>query len=1197
MKRFISLLLAVVMCSAVFSAGMFTSAETSNVSTGGASSQSQGTVISYTDGKTFTNPVANGADPFVFKDTDGTYYMYTTNAGGNGYIAYTSRDLVNWSSIDYVLAKSGVSIEGVETLTNFWAPEVFLYEGTYYMAVSVNEQLVIASGPSPRGPFTTAENTSYVFDYPSIDGNFFVDDDGTVYFYYVKTGTDIDFKQTHGNVIYGCEFDMETLTPIESTITRLVAPAHYTWEKEYGYVAEGPSVFKRDGKYYMLYTCNSFKSVYYAVGAATSSSPLGSFKKQTNGGLLSTTDYVLRGDTASGAVGTGHCCYTTSPDGTEMWMVYHKHAGLSQVENREICIDKMTFDSNGKVHVAADFTDGKPTMTPQPYPSGAECTVKPVTLDENFAALATLPTVYVHMNDGSDTATGTETDPYKTLERAYDALTPNGGTIVFIASHDISDAKSNDVSLSPEPQIAEKGNYFCTPTDITGPIMLRGRNPGIRLRFNYITFNSDHYIDNLMLRPYSVTPIIECGFNNVTFGENLSVSPAYEAGARGRYPFILGGYYQCGYGLGESDAYMSSSPYCYWKQDSRPYEVVSTIEDYTISVYGGTWRSIIGGNWRVRSDASVGLIDANVTLNLGGSCTVQPLVTNSSEMNYLVSVTGYTALSANGSATLNVTGGTYNCPLYVAGRIAGVAETEGVVHATERLDGTYCANILGGTVLQTVINGSARNAIISASQDGTYNIPGDYTLTIGEDAEFVGTAGFYTTYGSAKVTGATTAHITNKVFPIFTTSHFKTYDFYGNSGPVEIYIDQTAGSDKNSGLTPDTPVQNLGIAYKMLTPYGGTMNVMTNKLASSSSYYCTPVCGGPVTIRGTSPDVQWQIDYFSISSEHIFDNINIYGRGDTTAIECKFNDVTFTESVTTSCKTSGRYTFIVGGHYQASASSANFKPDKKTLEEVSTDKDYTITVNGGTWRSIRGGNWRNSNVAHIGSIDGNVTLNIGKNAVVTPVKSASENYLVTASGNNSSNGGTFTVNISDGATINSPVYGLSRLGSTTTSSQGEKIFKADVFINVNGTDLLSYAPGTSYEKKPTIAAIQPDSTTMSFDGTFVVNLANTTFAADSVVSGDGATIAHLYTDSTLASSTDTFDFIGASNKNGNVVADADGNGMLTNADITALVKLLSGYGELVVYDNDLDGNEKVNNRDAAMLIQLLAGWDVEIVRY
>ena len=28
--------------------------------------------ISYTDGETFTNPVANGADPFVFKDTDGT---------------------------------------------------------------------------------------------------------------------------------------------------------------------------------------------------------------------------------------------------------------------------------------------------------------------------------------------------------------------------------------------------------------------------------------------------------------------------------------------------------------------------------------------------------------------------------------------------------------------------------------------------------------------------------------------------------------------------------------------------------------------------------------------------------------------------------------------------------------------------------------------------------------------------------------------------------------------------------------------------------------------------------------------------------------------------------------------------------------------------------------------------------------------
>ena len=132
MKKLIAMLLVVIMCLSVIPASVIASAEEETAAADTpADAQSSEVTLSYTDGKTFSNPVANGADPFVYKDTDGTYYMYTTNAGGNGYIAYTSRDLVNWSSIDYVLRKGDVSVEGVDTLTNFWAPEVFLYNGTY----------------------------------------------------------------------------------------------------------------------------------------------------------------------------------------------------------------------------------------------------------------------------------------------------------------------------------------------------------------------------------------------------------------------------------------------------------------------------------------------------------------------------------------------------------------------------------------------------------------------------------------------------------------------------------------------------------------------------------------------------------------------------------------------------------------------------------------------------------------------------------------------------------------------------------------------------------------------------------------------------------------------------------------------------------------------------------------------------------
>ena len=52
--------------------------------------------------ETFKNPVADGADPFVLLD-DGVYYLYSTNDGANGYIVYTSTDLVNWQARGYAM--------------------------------------------------------------------------------------------------------------------------------------------------------------------------------------------------------------------------------------------------------------------------------------------------------------------------------------------------------------------------------------------------------------------------------------------------------------------------------------------------------------------------------------------------------------------------------------------------------------------------------------------------------------------------------------------------------------------------------------------------------------------------------------------------------------------------------------------------------------------------------------------------------------------------------------------------------------------------------------------------------------------------------------------------------------------------------------------------------------------------------------
>lgn len=60
-----------------------------------------------------------------------------------------------------------------------------------------------------------------------------------------------------------------------------------------------------------------------------------------------------------------------------------------------------------------------------------------------------------------------------------------------------------------------------------------------------------------------------------------------------------------------------------------------------------------------------------------------------------------------------------------------------------------------------------------------------------------------------------------------------------------------------------------------------------------------------------------------------------------------------------------------------------------------------------------------------------------------------------------------------------------------------------------------------------------------------------------------------------------------------IPGDLDNDGNITNADITLLIRYLSGWLN-VPFDRanaDLDSNGKLNNRDAILMIRIIAGWD------
>ena len=296
-------------------------------------------------GKTYRNPVfrdLQAADPGVLK-ADGKYYCYSTSAP-IGYYVYVSDDLVNWKNEGLCMSEAwGLSRSGY-----YWAPEVVRRaDGKFVMVCSVEEHLGFAVADSPLGPFIPEK--SWTFD-KTIDGHIFLDEDGRGYLFYVS------WRSGHDYGIWACELEDDLVTVKPETEVPVISPTD-AWEQVSGRVTEGPFVLKHSGLYYLTYSGNGYDAKEYAVGYAVSKSPLGPYEKYKANPILSYTSKLY---------GPGHHSFTTSPDGSELIIVYHTHASTTAVHPRTICIDRARFaPTDAGVDRLEIFG---PTHTAQEYP-------------------------------------------------------------------------------------------------------------------------------------------------------------------------------------------------------------------------------------------------------------------------------------------------------------------------------------------------------------------------------------------------------------------------------------------------------------------------------------------------------------------------------------------------------------------------------------------------------------------------------------------------------------------------------------------------------------------------------------------------------------------------------------------------------------------------------------------------------------
>ncbi|MFC7492466.1 MULTISPECIES: glycoside hydrolase family 43 protein [unclassified Knoellia] len=299
-----------------------------------------------TEGGTgLTNPVwrSNFPDPQIVKDEDG-YVAFATNGNGMNVQTLTSTDLVEWSQGSDALPE----LPAWTFPGKVWAPEAARFGDSwvmYYTTRAPNPEIQcigVAVADEPEGPYLDNRPGPLVCEADrggSIDASPFVAADGKAYLYWKNDGNAVGVDTW---------ISVQPLSPDGTGLVgkpRRLLKQDLAWEGE---LVEAPSLMERDGTFHLFYSANDFGSDRYAVGHATSSSPLGPFVKTPEPVLVST----------EAAAGPGHCSLVEK-DG-KVWMVYHAWAPDavgSEVPGRTMWLSEVTFDGKS-VRVEPPATTG-----------------------------------------------------------------------------------------------------------------------------------------------------------------------------------------------------------------------------------------------------------------------------------------------------------------------------------------------------------------------------------------------------------------------------------------------------------------------------------------------------------------------------------------------------------------------------------------------------------------------------------------------------------------------------------------------------------------------------------------------------------------------------------------------------------------------------------------------------------------------
>lgn len=323
--------------------------------------------------QTFTNPIGNGADPWVVKSGKYYYTCEVSHSHGKPGIAVRKSEK---------LTKRGKPVKvwsAPETGWNrsqIWAPELHHIGSKWYIYYAAG-----TSGPpyihqrsgvlesvtdDPQGEYIDRGILNTGIDTKDPAGTIWAIDvtvstiNGKLYAVWSGWETNSHTDKTSQHLYIA---EMSNPWTISSKRVKISSPDQ-PWETGGPLdLNEGPQFLKNNGNTFIIYSTRESWMPEYRLGQLrlidSTKTPLNAANWEKTGPVFQGTGNVL---------GTGHASFTTSPDGSEWWIFYHAKKTAVPGWARDVRLQKFTWKPDG----SPDFGTPVPAGVPIAVPSGEQ---------------------------------------------------------------------------------------------------------------------------------------------------------------------------------------------------------------------------------------------------------------------------------------------------------------------------------------------------------------------------------------------------------------------------------------------------------------------------------------------------------------------------------------------------------------------------------------------------------------------------------------------------------------------------------------------------------------------------------------------------------------------------------------------------------------------------------------------------------